>query len=418
MATNRSDGLFSKEQLLSLYLPSILLSLGTSMVAPVIPTFARSFHVSFGEASMVFVLAQVGALVATFPAGYLMDTVGRRPVLLAGPLLTAVSSFMTPFSGSFNELLFWRFLGGAATQLWMQARLVVIADTARHEHRARQVTWMNGTARGGQLFGPSIGGFLAEGFGVHVPFIIHAAITLLATLPSVALIKESAPGRRSGDGPAAAAEQDIGWRGIIGMMLTFQMLVFLLVQFSANLSRGGNDFGALNLYAVYAYNVSPTTLGLMNTVSSVVGLPVPFVTGYLMDKFGRRSVIVPGFAFYGGSVLVMAFTAYGEFPFLIFAAAYVAVQFTIGSVGGTMQVLGTDMAPAVARGRFFAIWRLIAQLGSTVTPGIFALLSERINYGAGFVYLSLSAFVVATLVGAVLGDTRGGSRRAGTSGRA
>ncbi len=410
MATNRSEGLFSKEQLLSLYLPSILLSLGTSMVAPVIPAFARSFHVSFGEASMVFVLAQVGALVATFPAGYLMDKVGRRPVLLAGPLLTAVASFMTPFSGSFQELLFWRFLGGAATQLWMQARLVIIADTARHEHRARQVTWMNGTARGGQLFGPSIGGFLAEGFGIQVPFILHAAITLLATLPSVALIKESAPGRRSGDGQAAAAEQDIGWRGIIGMMLTFQMLMFLVVQFSANLSRGGNEFGALNLYAVYAYNVSPTTLGVMSTVASLAGLPVPFITGYLMDKFGRRSVIVPGFALYGASVLIMAFTAYGELPFLIFAAAYVAVQFTIGTVGGTMQVMGTDIAPSVARGRFFAIWRLIAQLASAVTPGIFAYLSEQINYGTGFLYLSLSAFLVAILVGTVLGDTRRAAR--------
>src|SRR5437764_12913322 len=98
-----------------------MLSLGQSMVAPVIPGFAKSFEVTFGTASLVFVMLNVGALVATFPAGYLMDKIGRKPVLLAGPVLTALASFMTPWSGSFEELLFWRFLLGVASQLWMQA---------------------------------------------------------------------------------------------------------------------------------------------------------------------------------------------------------------------------------------------------------------------------------------------------------
>src|SRR4051794_40771521 len=147
MSQRRSEGLVSMNQVLSLYLPSILLSLGTSLVAPVIPGLAKSFDVGVGMASMVFVASNGGQLAATFPVGYLIDKVGRRPVLLAGPLLTGLSSFMTPFSHTIWELLFWRFLTGVALQIWQQARLAVIADTARHGERARQVQWMMGVGQ-------------------------------------------------------------------------------------------------------------------------------------------------------------------------------------------------------------------------------------------------------------------------------
>ena len=36
-----------------------------------------------------------------------------------------------------------------------------------------------------------------------------------------------------------------------------------------------------------------------------------------------------------------------------------------------MQVLGSDMAPADARRRFFGFWRLIGELGGLVSPALF-----------------------------------------------
>jgi MFS family permease len=48
--------------------------------------------VGFATASLVFVMLNVGALAAAFSAGYRMDKIGRWPVLLAAPILMAVSS--------------------------------------------------------------------------------------------------------------------------------------------------------------------------------------------------------------------------------------------------------------------------------------------------------------------------------------
>lgn len=390
-----------------------MLALGQSMVAPVIPGFAKSFDVSLSEASLVFVMFAFGGLVATFPAGYLMDRIGRKPVLLSGPLLAAIGSFMTPYSHTFVELLVWRFVVGAAVQVWMQARLAIIADTAQHRQRARQVQWMQGMSRVGQLFGPAFGGFLAAGFGPAVPFVIYSALTLGALIPSIKLIQETAPGRRGREDEAEAEAMSYGWRYVIGYLLTFQMIVFLIIQLAAQMARGGQDYGSLNLYAVYAYEVGPDVLGLMNSAALLVGIPTPFLTGYLMDRFGRRFVVVPGFVSYAIAVLVMSLTAFfTDIPFPFFVGTYVLVQATQGTTGGTMQVLGTDLSPPFARGRFFAIWRLIGQLGGTITPGIFAYIADHVSYGVGFIYLAVCAIVVAIGVGGVLGDTLARSDKA------
>ncbi|MFN0072074.1 MAG: MFS transporter [Chloroflexota bacterium] len=408
MSQPRSEGLVSMNQILSLYLPSVLLSLGTSLVAPVIPGLAKSFDVGVSMASLVFVAANAGQLAATFPTGYLIDKIGRRPVLLAGPMLTGVASFMTPFSHTIWELFFWRFLTGVALQIWQQARLAVIADTAKQRERARQVQWMMGVGQAGTLFGPSVGGFLAAGFGLAVPFVAHAVLTVLAIIPSFWLVRESDPARQKrseGDAAAPSAPAENEWGRVIAYMLTFQMLVFLSVQMLANLSRGGFDQGALNLYAVYNYGLGPDTLGLLNTAAIFFGLPVPFLSGYLMDRFGRRSVIVPGFSAYATALILMSVTAFMQVPLEFFMVGYVLVQATQGTTGGTMQVLGTDLSPPFARGRFFAIWRTIAQLGATVTPAVFATIAEHAGFGYSFVYLGTCSLLVAIGVGVLLGDT-------------
>src|SRR5207247_1697670 len=144
-------------QLLSLFLPALIMSIGTGIITPVLPALARSFDVDLVVASQVLFSYQLGAAAVVPLIGYLLDRVGRRPTLLWGPIILGVCGAATAFAGSFPELLVYRFLAGAANQLWWQARLAVIADTAPPHHRARLITWMVGLQRAGMLLGP-VGG--------------------------------------------------------------------------------------------------------------------------------------------------------------------------------------------------------------------------------------------------------------------
>jgi len=162
----------SSYQFLTLYFPAFILALGYSIATPAIPIFAKSFNTSFGVASLVIVMHALGGLIAAVPTGFLVDHLGRRPMLFAGPLLMAVSSGLTAVAQSFPELLCYRFLGGAAMEMWRQARLAIIADVSKSRQRGRQMSGMVGTEGAGRLLGPALGGMLGA-WSIRMPFVVH-----------------------------------------------------------------------------------------------------------------------------------------------------------------------------------------------------------------------------------------------------
>lgn len=376
------------------------------MAAPVLPVYAKSFDVSFAVATLVIIVHGFGSVAATVPAGYLIDRIGRRPVLLAGPILTAVASFLTATAGSFPELLVYRFIGGFAMQMWQQSRLAMIADTGGDRERGRMITWMMGMQRSGQLISPAIGGFVAAAFDIRIPFILHGILCLVAIVPSFWLAVETSPtaGSRARGGRGAAQGD---WGDVLRAIRTRQMMAFLAAQFLANIARGVSRGGILNLYAVYAYDVGPATLGVLNTANSVVGLPIGFTSGYLMDRFGRKTTIVPGFSLIAASSIFMAFTAFAQVSFPVFVVAFICLHASQSLTGGNMQVLGSDLAPANARGRFFALWRLVSEGGGSLSPVIFAGMAEAFGYAPAFGLLGVSAMTVALIIGLLVRETIG-----------
>ena len=108
-------------------------------------------------------------------------------MLLIGPLLMALASILTALAGSFTQLLAYRFIGGAAMEMWRQARLAMVADVGKQRQRGRQMTGMIGTEGAGRLIGPALGGMLAS-WSIRVPFVVHGILSVLAILPSVFLI--------------------------------------------------------------------------------------------------------------------------------------------------------------------------------------------------------------------------------------
>jgi MFS-type transporter involved in bile tolerance (Atg22 family) len=73
-----------------------------------------------------------------------------------------------------------------------------------------------------------------------------------------------------------------------------------------------------------------------------------------------------------------------------------------------------DMAPAVARGRFFGFWRLVGEIGSLVSPALFALVAEQIAYSVAFAFFALCALVTAALLAFSVGETVGRGKLSAT----
>jgi DHA1 family multidrug resistance protein-like MFS transporter len=388
-------GIISSFQFLTLYFPAFVLALGYSIATPAIPVFAKSFDTGFAVASLVIVVHALGALLATVPTGFLLDRLGRRPILFAGPALVAASSYLTALAHSFPELLVYRLVGGAAMEMWRQARLAIIADIAKSGHRGRQITGMVGTESAGRLMGPAMGGLLAT-WSIRAPFVAHGVLALVAILPSVFLFRE--PAQRAPGGRGGRDDNPLSNRELLALILKGRYLGFFCAQFFASMTRGVLWGGTLLLYATFAYGVGPEVLGGLATASSIIGIPITLSCGYLMDRFGRKTTMVPGFVAIALGLAFLASSAGWHWGLAAFVVGFFWIHAGHSVTSGSMQVVGSDMAPAAARGRFFGIWRMVGEVGGLVSPAVFAVLAEGLAYSAAFSLFSLCALATAALL--------------------
>jgi MFS family permease len=392
----------TQSTLLSLYVPAFILALGTGIALPAVPVYAKSFDVGFGMASLVIVAHLAGRALSSIPTGFVIDRFGRRVVILAGPILTAIASYLMVTAGSFNEVLLYRFMGGWAIGMWTMARVTMVADSGGNS-RGRQITAMFSMDNAGNLVGPVIGGFLASWFDIRTPFLVHGTLALLAIIPSFKIIREL-PNQLAG----AKKKADIGsvdgepvWR----QFLVFNVLILFISYFFVSMTRGTLSGGALNVYAVYHYDVDAATVGGMAALVAAVGIPVTMTAGHIMDRFGRKATIVPGFAALSVAMVVMALVAWMGLPFTVFVVALVAVSLTQSYTGGSMQTLASDVAPANARGKFFGIWNLTGQGATFISPAAFGFIGDAFGAPAAFAFLAFTSLMASSLVGFCVMET-------------
>ncbi|WP_454848067.1 MFS transporter [Rhizobium binxianense] len=384
---------------LSTYLPALVLALGTGIALPAVPALAKSFNVDFSVASGVVTAFLLGNLFGTIPSGWLIDRFGRRPLMIAGASLTSVMAFLAAFAFSFPELLVLRFLDGIAAQMWLMARLAAISHGAPPGQRGRQVSWMFGMNNTGALAGPVLGGFIASEWGRNAPFIAYGILALAALVPAFLYVESR--GRAAPSPPRDRQAPRLTVRQIVGPRLPY-----FGVALFAGLTRGPIMADLLHLYAAFTYHLEPKQVGYLATGAALISWPIGFAAGWMMDRYGRKRTMVPGFT---GVALAMAALGLSTIMGLGFGS-YVALFFLAVTLqaltGGSIQTVGADVAPPEARGRFLGLWRFTGQSGMTLSPIIFVLISEYLGYSTSFFFTALSAAAVAALLIRYVPETR------------
>ena len=389
----RVEAALSWSALLSTYLPAFILALGVGIALPAIPTLAKSFDVGFAEASGVVTAFLLGNLAGTIPSGWLIDRVGRRPVMIAGPLLTALSAFLVVFSHSFPQLLILRFISGFAAQMWLMARIAAISHGASASQRGRLVTWMFGMDMSGALAGPVIGASIAVAWGPRAPFAIYGALALLSLVPTILFATDTPRDAKAKHSLARSPAPKLSWKQII-----MPRLPYFGVSLFAGLTRGPLGADLLHLYAAFAYHLGPAAIGALATGAALLALPLNFLSGWILDHFGRKRSMLPGFGGVAVTMIALAVSAYLHLNVVWYVSFFYLLVIATSMTGGSVQTMGADVAPAQARGAFLGMWRFVGQGGTALSPIIFALLADQLSYGTAFVFIALTASVVVLLL--------------------
>jgi len=335
--------------------------LGFGGIVPVLALYARSFSVSQSAIGVAIACYGLARFLVAMPAGTLADTLGRRPALAIGGVVTGAGNVLCAYSPTFTVLVVGRFVAGAGAALVLISGQIVLADITTPERRGRTMAVYQGVFLFAVSIGPLPGGLLAEHYGLRAPFLAYAVAGVVAALLAWIFIPET----RSLRSPAAGAASAPSFGGQVRILIGHAgFMLVSLVSFMNAVARTGGLFNVIPVLANDRLALSADRIGLGLALASVVGLVVIYPSGVLVDRYGRKFVIVPATMLAGLSLLLFLLAS----SYAWFLAGCVMWSIASGVGGAAPAAYAADVAPSGMNAAAMSAFRMLADLGYVVGP--------------------------------------------------
>lgn len=348
---------------------SFLSDSSSEMLYPVLPIFLT--QVLGAPATIVGLIEGVSvaaANVVTLFSGWLADRFGRRKVVaFLGALLSALCRPVIGLAGGWGVVLAARFVERLGKGIRSAPKQALLADAALATNRGRVFGYDRAMDALGSVVGPLLG-ILFLGWlhlDIRSIFFIASIPALLAALLLLA-VREPRPQEK----PVVAARSSFA-----GVSAEYKK--FLLVTAVFGLANSANAFLILRARQLgFSMTAAILAYALFNAVSSVVAMPA----GRASDRFGRRNVLLIGYAMYAvvylgfgaanqGWMLWLLFAAYGVFPAL---------------TDGVGKALAVDTAGRAGRASAIGLYSFVSGITSIAASAIGGILWDRVSAAATF----------------------------------
>lgn len=369
--------------------------LGFGIIVPVTPLYARTFGVSEAAIGLVVAIYGLGRFLFSAPVGHAADRFGRKRTIFAGTMLTCVGSVLCGLATDFTQLLVYRFIAGIGSTTVITGTQIVVADVATRENRGRMMSTYQGFFAFAVGVGPSIGGVVAVLWGARAPFFVFAILTIVAGLLALTRLPETAARSSTAALPAAARPtQGVGppSRGVIRQLLTSAgFLTVSLVTLQAAFNRTGAIFSVVPLMGVERLGLDPAAIGAALTAGNMLNLAMIVAAGFMVDRFGRKPVIIPSCL-----LLAAAFVGFAYAPHYV-AFALSAVLWGVGTaLGGSTAAYAADQAPPGGNAVTMGIYRMLSDAGYVLGPLLLGVVAERA--GAQAALLTAAGIALGAMV--------------------
>lgn len=403
--------------ILPAYLPTLLFSLGEGAIIPVIPVVATERGASLALAGLIAAMLMVGELAGDLPAGWLVARIGERNAMIGAALL-AVTGVLVALASPTNWALgIGVFLLGLATAVFGLARHAFLTSYVPERVRARALSTLAGVFRAGWAIGPFVAAGIIAFAGSSEPVFwvlvasCFAVVVVLVLLPdpervfgAVRLAREASAvdaGVGDGDGAdlsTAGRAADASSHGVFRAIVTHR----------AVLARIGTGVGLLAairasrtmilpLWAV-SIGVPPEQAALVIGVSATIDFALFYVSGQVMDRFGRLWSAIPGIVGLAVGHLVLAVTH--DVPAAVAWFTAVAVLFGVanGLSSGVILTLGADLAPKANPAPFLGAYRTIGDAGQAVAPLVVAGVTSLVSIMAAAATMGVVGLIGAAML--------------------
>jgi DHA1 family multidrug resistance protein-like MFS transporter len=294
-------GASNRKNLFILAFTLFVVMLGFGVVMPIIPFYMEYFGAGGTELGLLVASYAVMRLIFGPIWGSLSDRVGRKPILMIGVLGYGITMVGFGLATQLWMMFLARILAGVLSSATAPTTMAYISDSTSEEDRGGGMGLLGAAGGLGAIFGPAVGGLLAER-SLSFPFFVAAGMSFLALFLIVLLLPESLP---QSDRSSRIADQPVfdlraWWQALFSPIGSLLVLTFLVT--------GGLMifYGILGLYALERFGYGTSEVGVIFTVLGLVSaIGQGLLVGPLTKRFGDPVVIKVGFLLSAVSLLTV-----------------------------------------------------------------------------------------------------------------
>ncbi len=389
--------------LIVLFLAVFIDLLGFGIILPILPFLAERFGANGFWVGAVLTGYSAAQLVGALFLGQLSDRVGRRPVLLASLVGSALSLAAMGLANSLPLLLLSRILAGAFGGSITTAQ-AYIADVTAPADRTRAMGLLGASIGLGFIFGPAIGASLS-GLGFSFAAFVAAALAIANFIFGFIALPESHP---VADDALSARQR--GSASLVGALRQRSVGRILGATFLTTFAFVGME-ATYALFGQARYGLDAGRLGVIFTLIGVVIAVVQGgLIGRLSARFGERTLALVGMA-----IMAIALALIPLAPNLTLSVIVLAVLASgQGLLTPTLSSLLSQASDADEQGGTLGLGQSVSAGARAVGPLIAGGLFDRgigLPYAAGTALVILAAWLlgkVAPRMTPAAAETRSG----------
>ncbi|KNH19798.1 MFS transporter [Priestia megaterium] len=400
-----------KLDLLALASVPLIMTLGNSMLIPVLPVIEKRLQISSLQVSMIITVYSIFAIFLIPIAGYLSDRFGRKKIIIPSLLLAAVGGALTGWASWQMANPFWVILIGRAIQGIgsagaMPVVMPCVGDMFKDEQEITKGLGLIETANTfGKVLSPILGAFLAAMIW-FLPFWFIPILCLISILLVIFLVKvpkhdsssESEQKKKSITqflkDLKKTLKENMGWLMAIFILGAIIMLVLFGVLFY------------LSTILEERYHIVNTKKGLVMAIPLLALSISSFVAG---KKVGNNKIVMKWSAFFGFLLLTCSFII------LFFNTSLFSILLTlvlggigIGAALPSLDALITEGIEKEERGTITSLYSSMRFVGVAAGPPLYTLLMKWSDMAVFQTSLGVSAVGAILVLKAIKPKPEGG----------
>lgn len=362
-------------------------------LAPLLPFVRDEYQVTYTQIGLAFAAFNIVTAVFQTPAGFLVDRLGARVLLILGLAIGASSFVLVGLIDSFRVMVTLFAIAGIGNTVYHPADYALLSQHVPSDRIGQAFSVHTFAGMLGSAVAPASLLMMQSVWGWRGAF-VGAGILGFAVAFFLLLLRDGSIATAKAGTRAASNSSDAGWRLLLSAPILLNLAFFILL---AMMSSGLYNYSVVALGALYGTPVTTANAALTgNLLLSAAGV---LVGGLLVTRTKRHGLLATlGLSAMALSVVLVALVDLSSLALI--AAMSLAGLFS-GVIMPSRDMIVREVTPPGSFGKVFGFVTTGFNIGGIVSPLIFGAVMD--HGSPRMVFLLVAAF---TLLGIVTVATR------------